>query len=195
MRVLMIDNYDSFTYNLVHLFGNHRVQVLTYRNDQLSLEDVDRLSPQLIVISPGPSVPENAGVTIRVIQKFAGEIPIFGVCLGHQAIGAAFGAKVTTSCRLLHGNVSSIHHNGEGIFKGLPNPFTACRYHSLIVERDSLPEEFAVTATSEDGEVMAMVHRELPVFGVQFHPEAVLTEHGHQLIENLLKEVEHGGRE
>ena len=194
MKVLMIDNYDSFTYNLVHLLGNHDVQVLTYRNDKLDIDAIRRIAPQLLVISPGPSVPQNAGITISAIQEFAGQIPIFGVCLGHQAIGAAFGARVTTSCRLLHGKVSRVHHNGEGLFKDIPNPFLACRYHSLIVERNTLPEEFVVTATSEDGEVMAREHRKLPVMGVQVHPEAVLTEHGNALIEDLFKRIERGGR-
>ena len=192
MKVLMIDNYDSFTYNLVHLLGNFGIQVLVFRNDKLNIETIRKTSPQLLVISPGPSVPENAGITVAAIREFAGVIPIFGVCLGHQAIGAAFGAKVTTSCRLLHGKVSQIHHQGDGLFQSIPKPFQACRYHSLIVEKETLPEEFEITATSEDGEVMAMKHRELPVFGVQFHPEAVLTEHGDRLIANLLKEVNGG---
>jgi len=192
MKVLMIDNYDSFTYNLVHLLGNFGIQVLVFRNDKLNIETIRKTSPQLLVISPGPSVPDNAGITVAAIREFAGVIPIFGVCLGHQAIGAAFGAKVTTSCRLLHGKVSQIHHQGDGLFQSIPKPFQACRYHSLIVEKETLPEEFEITATSEDGEVMAMKHRELPVFGVQFHPEAVLTEHGDRLIANLLKEVNGG---
>ncbi len=195
MKVLMIDNYDSFTYNLVHQLGEQGVQVLTYRNDALSIDTIREISPDLMVISPGPSTPDKAGVTVEAVREFAGKIPIFGVCLGHQAIGAAFGARISTSCRLLHGKVSEIHHQGTGLFEGIPQSFKACRYHSLIVEEGSLPPEFEVTATSDDGEIMAMRHRALPVFGVQFHPEAVLTEYGDRLIANLLKYVENGGRE
>ncbi len=194
MKVLMIDNYDSFTYNLVHLFGEHGAQVITRRNDRIDTHAIRRISPHLIVISPGPSTPDKAGISVEVVREFSGRIPIFGVCLGHQAIGAAFGAKVTTSCRLLHGKVSEIHHQGDGIFHGIPRPFLACRYHSLIVERESISPSFVITATSEEGEIMAMRHRELPVFGVQFHPEAVLTEHGHRLVENLFKEIGNGGK-
>jgi anthranilate synthase/aminodeoxychorismate synthase-like glutamine amidotransferase len=190
----MIDNYDSFTYNLVHQLGEQGVQVLTYRNDRLNLDTIRSLSPDLIVLSPGPSTPDKVGITVEAIKAFAGKIPIFGVCLGHQAIGYAFGARIATSCRLLHGKVSEVHHNSTGLFKGIPQAFKACRYHSLIVERESLPPEFQVTATSSDGEVMAMRHKSLPIFGVQFHPEAVLTEHGDRLIENLLSCVKNGGR-
>ncbi len=194
MKVLMIDNYDSFTYNLVHQLGEQGVRVLTYRNDRLEIETIRELSPDLMVLSPGPSTPDKAGITVKAVREFAGEIPIFGVCLGHQAIGYAFGARISTSCRLLHGKVSEIHHQGTGLFKGIPQSFNACRYHSLIVEEGSLPQEFQVTATSSDGEVMAMSHRTLPIFGVQFHPEAVLTEYGDRLIENLLNCVKNGGR-
>ncbi len=193
MKILIIDNYDSFTYNLVHLVGNLGAQVTVHRNDRLDLEAIRSLSPGLLMLSPGPSTPDKAGITVEAIREFAGEIPIFGVCLGHQAIGYAFGARITTSCRLLHGKVSQVHHGGEGIFKGIPRPFQACRYHSLIVERDSLPPTFKITATSEEGEIMAMRHESLPVFGVQFHPEAVLTEHGEKMMLNLFKEIKNGG--
>jgi anthranilate synthase component 2 len=184
--LLMIDNYDSFTYNLVQYLGELGAEVQVYRNDALTLEQIAAWKPDKIVLSPGPCTPSEAGICVPLIQRFAGEIPILGVCLGHQAIGQAFGGKVVRARRVMHGKLSEIAHRGEGVFARLRSPFAATRYHSLVVERASLPDCLAVTAESEDGEIMGLRHRKLDVEGVQFHPEAILTEQGHELLANFL---------
>ena len=185
--ILMIDNYDSFTYNLVQYLGELGAQVEVFRNDGISIGEIEALKPSRIVISPGPCTPNEAGITLGLIGKFAGRVPILGVCLGHQAIGQAFGGKVVRAKRVMHGKNSRIRHDGKGVFAGLPDSFSATRYHSLVVERATLPECLAVSAESEDGEIMGLRHRALPVEGVQFHPEAMLTEHGHAMLRNFLK--------
>jgi len=185
--LLMIDNYDSFTYNLVQYFGELGEDVRVIRNDRISLEEIENLGPERIVISPGPCSPEEAGISVAAIRKFAGKIPILGVCLGHQAIGAAFSGKVIRSACLMHGKTSPIHHDGRELFKGLPNPFEATRYHSLIVERSTLPECLEVTAWVAEGEIMGLRHRELPLWGVQFHPESILTVGGMDILANFLE--------
>jgi anthranilate synthase component 2 len=184
--LLMIDNYDSFTYNLVQYFGELGEDVQVARNDEISLDEIDRLAPARICISPGPCTPNEAGVSLGVIERFAGKMPILGVCLGHQAIGQAFGGKVVRARVLMHGKTSTIAHTGAGMFGGLPQDFTAARYHSLAVERVSLPECLEVTAWTADGEIMGVRHRELAVEGVQFHPESIATEHGHAMLRNFL---------
>jgi len=185
--LLMIDNYDSFTYNLVQYLGELGEDVQVYRNDALTLEEIAAWKPQRIVLSPGPCTPSEAGICVPLIQRFAGEIPILGVCLGHQAIGQAFGGRIARARRVMHGKLSRIAHRGEGLFRGLPSPLAATRYHSLAIERASLPPCLEVTAESEDGEIMGVRHRELAVEGVQFHPEAILTEKGHELLANFLQ--------
>jgi anthranilate synthase/aminodeoxychorismate synthase-like glutamine amidotransferase len=185
--VLMIDNYDSFTYNLVQYLGELGEQVRVVRNDEISIDEVEALAPARVVISPGPCTPSEAGISLEIIERFSGRVPILGVCLGHQAIGQAFGGKVVRARQVMHGKVSRIRHDGRGVFAGVPNEFVATRYHSLVVERASLPECVEVSAESEDGEIMGLRHRSLPVEGVQFHPEALLTEHGHKMLENFLK--------
>ena len=185
--LLMIDNYDSFTYNIVQYFGQLGENVQVHRNDRITLAEIEALQPTRLVISPGPCSPEEAGISVAAIRHFAGKIPILGVCLGHQAIGAAFGGKVIRSVSLMHGKTSPIIHNGQELFAGLPNPFQATRYHSLIVERSSLPACLEVTAWVENGEIMGMRHRELPIWGVQFHPESILTEGGMDMLRNFLK--------
>ncbi|AJE03947.1 anthranilate synthase component II [Geobacter pickeringii] len=185
--LLMIDNYDSFTYNLVQYFGQLGEDVRVFRNDRITLDEIERLRPARLVISPGPCSPSEAGISLPAITRFAGEIPILGVCLGHQSIGAAFGGMVVRSDYLMHGKTSAIHHDGAGLFAGLPNPFQATRYHSLVVERASLPDCLAVTAWVEEGEIMGLAHRELPVWGVQFHPESILTEGGMDILRNFLE--------
>lgn len=185
--ILVIDNYDSFTYNLVQYFGELGAQLEVRRNDQVTVEEIDRMAPERIVISPGPKTPSEAGICLDAILNFAGRMPILGVCLGHQAIGQAFGGKVIRAPEIMHGKTSLISHDSKTIFAGLPNPFSATRYHSLIVERSSLPECLAVSATSPDGLIMGLRHRELEVEGVQFHPESVLTDAGMQLLANFLK--------
>jgi anthranilate synthase component 2 len=182
----MLDNYDSFTYNLVQYLGELGADVKVVRNDELSVDDVQRLRPEKIVISPGPCSPNEAGVSLELIARLAGKVPILGVCLGHQAIGQAFGGKVVHAKTLMHGKTSAIHHSSAGVFAGLPSPFTATRYHSLAVERESLPSTLEVTAWTDDGEIMGLRHREFPVEGVQFHPESILTEHGHAMLKNFL---------
>ncbi|HEX4943939.1 MAG TPA: aminodeoxychorismate/anthranilate synthase component II [Usitatibacteraceae bacterium] len=184
--LLMIDNYDSFTYNLVQYLGELGEEVRVARNDEITLEEIARLAPARIVISPGPCTPNEAGVSLPLIARFAGKIPILGVCLGHQAIGQAFGGHVVHAKTLMHGKVSPIHHGGQGVFRGLPSPFNATRYHSLAVERESCPADLEITAWTEDGEIMGVRHRALAVEGVQFHPESILTEHGHALLRNFL---------
>ena len=184
--LLMIDNYDSFTYNLVQYLGELGEDVKVARNDEIGLEEIERLSPARIVISPGPCTPNEAGVSLPLIGRFAGRIPILGVCLGHQAIGQAFGGRIVHAKALMHGKVSAIHHRGQGVFRGLPSPYDATRYHSLAIERETCPPELEITAWTDDGEIMGVRHRTLPVEGVQFHPESILTEHGHALLRNFL---------
>ena len=185
--VLVIDNYDSFTYNLVQYLGELGAQLEVRRNDQITLEEIERMSPERIVISPGPKTPTEAGICLDLIREFAGRKPILGVCLGHQAIGQAFGGKVVRAQEIMHGKTSEIRHDGKTVFTGLPNPFVATRYHSLIVEQASLPACLEVSATSPDGLIMGLRHKQLKVEGVQFHPESVLTEAGKQLLANFLK--------
>jgi anthranilate synthase/aminodeoxychorismate synthase-like glutamine amidotransferase len=187
VMLLMIDNYDSFTFNLVQYFGELGAEVKVLRNDELTVEGIESLSPSHLVISPGPCTPNEAGVTLAAIGRLAGRIPILGVCLGHQAIGQAFGGRVVRAKRVMHGKVSRISHDGKGVFTGIENDFVATRYHSLVVERESLPACLEVSAQSEDGEIMGLRHRELPVEGVQFHPEALLTEHGHRMLQNFIE--------
>ncbi len=186
--LLMIDNYDSFTYNLVQYLGELGQEVKVVRNDELSVEEIGALGAERIVLSPGPCTPNEAGVSLEVIRRFAGKVPLLGVCLGHQAIGQAFGGRIVHARTLMHGKVSRIHHSGKGVFNGLPTPYEATRYHSLAIERETCPTELEVTAWTEDGEIMGVRHRSLPVEGVQFHPESILTEHGHQLLRNFLND-------
>ncbi|EQB94451.1 Para-aminobenzoate synthase, amidotransferase component [Geobacillus proteiniphilus] len=184
--IVMIDNYDSFTYNLVQYLGVLGEELIVKRNDEITVAEIERLRPDFIMISPGPCTPNEAGVSLEVIDRFAGQIPIFGVCLGHQAIAQAFGGRVVRAPRLMHGKTSSVYHDGETIFRGVPNPFTATRYHSLIVEKETLPDCFVVSAWTEEDEVMAIRHKTLPVEGVQFHPESIMTSHGMQLLKNFI---------
>ncbi|HUL41860.1 MAG TPA: aminodeoxychorismate/anthranilate synthase component II [Burkholderiales bacterium] len=186
--LLMIDNYDSFTYNLVQYLGELGEDVVVYRNDEITLDEIAALKPKQIVISPGPCTPNEAGVSVPLIKRFAGEIPILGVCLGHQAIGQAFGGKIVHAKQLMHGKTSSIQHTKKGVFYDLPSPFLATRYHSLVIERASLPECLEITAWTADDEIMGVRHKSLRVEGVQFHPESILTEHGHELLRNFLRE-------
>ncbi|MCB0077309.1 MAG: aminodeoxychorismate/anthranilate synthase component II [Anaerolineales bacterium] len=185
MPVLLIDNYDSFTYNLAHYLGELGADVIVKRNDQITLEEIEAMAPSHIIISPGPGDPNDGGISIAVIERFAETTPILGVCLGHQCIGAAFGGVVQRAPRLMHGKTSPVHHDRRGIFNGIPSPFNATRYHSLIVE-EPLPDVLKMVAFTAEGEVMAVQHRELPVFGVQFHPESILTEYGHDILRNFL---------
>ena len=184
--LLMLDNYDSFTWNLVQYLGELGANVRVVRNDAMTLDEIDELHPERIVISPGPCTPNEAGISVPLIRRFAGRIPILGVCLGHQAIGQAFGGRIIRAERVMHGKLSSIVHDQRGVFMDVPSPFNATRYHSLAIERTSLPAVLDVTATADDGEIMAVRHRELAVEGVQFHPEAILTEHGRKLLGNFL---------
>lgn len=184
--ILMIDNYDSFTFNLVQYLWELNEEVLVYRNDQITLEDIEQLSPEQIIISPGPCTPNEAGISLDLIDYFAGRIPILGVCLGHQSIGQIFGGKVVRAPRLMHGKTSEIFHLGTTVFKGLKNPLTVTRYHSLILEPNSLPGCFEVSAWTQQGEIMGITHKEYLLEGVQFHPEAILTEQGHDLLQNFL---------
>ena len=184
--LLLLDNYDSFTYNLAQYLGQMGQQLEVRRNDKISLDEIEDLAPERIVISPGPCTPKEAGISEPLIQRFAGKIPILGVCLGHQAIGEAFGGRVIRAEKIMHGKTSEIHHDGRTIFRGLPQDFPATRYHSLIVERKSLPKDLEISAETEDGTIMGLRHREMLVEGVQFHPESVLTEAGFRLLENFL---------
>jgi len=184
--ILMIDNYDSFTFNIVQYFGQLGEDVQVHRNDKISLAEIEALRPERLVISPGPCSPEEAGISVAAIKHFAGKIPILGVCLGHQSIGYAFGGKVLRSSSLMHGKTSPIIHNGLELFAGLPNPFLATRYHSLIVDRPTLPDCLEITAWVENGEIMGLRHKELPIWGVQFHPESILTECGMDLLSNFI---------
>jgi len=190
--LLMIDNYDSFTYNLVQYLGELGADVRVYRNDQISVADIEKLAPEKLVISPGPCTPNEAGISVEVIKTFAGRIPLLGVCLGHQSIGQAFGGKIVHASEIMHGKTSMIHHKDAGVFKGLGNPLEATRYHSLVIEKDSLPDCLEVTAWTGDAdgrieEIMGVRHKELAVEGVQFHPESILTEHGHDMLKNFLE--------
>ena len=185
--VLVIDNYDSFTYNLVQYLGELGADVQVHRNDAITLDEVAAQKPDRIVVSPGPCTPSEAGISVPLIQRFAGQIPILGVCLGHQAIGQAFGGRIVRAQRVMHGKLSPVTHDARGVFSGLPSPFAVTRYHSLAIERTTMPACLAITATADDGEVMGVRHREWPVEGVQFHPEAILTEHGHALLRNFLE--------
>ena len=188
--LLMIDNYDSFTYNLVQYLGELGEEVVVHRNDEITLAQIAALKPDRIVVSPGPCTPNEAGVSVPLIKEFAGKIPILGVCLGHQSIGQAFGGKIVHAQQLMHGKTSQIHHKNEGVFRALPNPYRATRYHSLVIERQSIPECLEVTAWTDDGEIMGVRHKTLAVEGVQFHPESILTEHGHALLQNFTKQQE-----
>ncbi|MBV9935631.1 MAG: aminodeoxychorismate/anthranilate synthase component II [Actinobacteria bacterium] len=185
-EVLVIDNYDSFVYNLVQYVGELGASPLVYRHDAVTLAQIVDLDPAAILISPGPGRPEDAGISNAVIERFAGETPILGVCLGHQCIGEVFGGRVVRANRVMHGKTSSVHHDGRGVFAGLPDPFEATRYHSLVVERSSLPDVLEITATADDGTIMGLRHREHAVEGVQFHPESILTAAGHRLLANFL---------
>ncbi|MEE4249011.1 MAG: aminodeoxychorismate/anthranilate synthase component II [Alcanivoracaceae bacterium] len=191
-RVLMIDNYESFTYNIVQYLQELGAEVIVKRNDELSLEDIATIDADRLVISPGPCTPNEAGISMAAIEHFAGKLPILGVCLGHQSMGQVFGGKVVRARQVMHGKTSPIYHNGKGVFHGLPSPFTATRYHSLVVEKDSLPDCFEITAWTQhdDGsidEIMGLRHKTLDVEGVQFHPESILTEHGHAMLNNFLQ--------
>ena len=190
--ILMVDNYDSFTYNVVQYLAELKAEVKVYRNDQITIAEIEQLAPEKIVISPGPCTPNEAGVSVEAIKHFAGKIPILGICLGHQSIGQAFGGEIVRAKQVMHGKTSMIHHNNSGVFAGLTNPYEATRYHSLVVNQDTLPDCLEVTAwtQNEDGsrdEIMGVRHKELAVEGVQFHPESILTQHGHDLLENFLK--------
>ncbi len=186
--LLMIDNYDSFTYNLVQYLGELGEDVRVFRNDRIGVAEIERLKPAHIVISPGPCTPSEAGISVETIQKLGSQIPILGVCLGHQSIAAAFGGRIVRAKQLMHGKTSMIHHIGKGVFDGLPNPFEATRYHSLAIEREGLPDCLEITAWAEDGEIMGVRHKTLAVEGVQFHPESILTQHGHALFANFLRQ-------
>jgi anthranilate synthase component 2 len=185
--LLMIDNYDSFTFNLVQYFGELGAEVKVVRNDEIGVAGVEALKPSHIVLSPGPCTPNEAGITLGTIQQLAGRVPILGVCLGHQAIGQAFGGRVVRAKQVMHGKVSRIRHDGRGVFSEVENDFVATRYHSLVVERTGLPACLEISAQSEDGEIMGLRHKKLPVEGVQFHPEALLTEHGHKMLQNFIR--------
>ena len=185
--ILMIDNYDSFTYNLVHYLGELGEKVLVFRNDKITIEDVGKLNPDMVVISPGPCTPKEAGISVDLIKEFAGRIPILGVCLGHQSIGYAFGGNIVRAKRLLHGKTSQIYHDGKSIYEGVPMPFEATRYHSLLVEGSSLPDELEVTAWTDEDEIMGIRHKEYLIEGVQFHPESILTKHGKDLLRNFVR--------
>ena len=190
--MIMIDNYDSFTYNLVQYLGELGADVVVHRNDQITVDEIEKLNPERIMISPGPCTPNEAGVSMQTIEHFAGKLPILGVCLGHQSIGQVFGGKIIHAKEIMHGKTSMIHHNDKGVFKGLTNPYEATRYHSLVIEKDSIPDCLEITAWTEnaDGsmdEIMGVRHKELPIEGVQFHPESILTQHGHDLLKNFLE--------
>lgn len=184
--ILVIDNYDSFTYNLVQYLGEIGEEVEVYRNDKITIQEIEALRPDHILISPGPCTPNEAGISLELIEAFKGKIPIFGVCLGHQAIGQAFGGDVIRAERLMHGKTSLIEHDGKTVFEGIAQPFTATRYHSLIVKRETLPDCLEISAQTKEGEIMGLRHKEYPIEGVQFHPESIITDHGHQLLRNFI---------
>jgi len=185
--VLVIDNYDSFTYNLVQYLGELGVAMQVHRNDQITLDQIRELNPDRILVSPGPCSPRESGLSNDIIRTFGSQVPVFGVCLGHQCIGHTFGASVVVNYRMMHGKTSPIKHNGKDLFEGMPNPFNATRYHSLVIQRDTLPDFLEVTAETDEGEIMGIVHKELPIWGVQFHPESILTENGRTIMKNFLK--------
>ena len=184
--LIIIDNYDSFTYNLYQYLGELGANMRVFRNDKITVEEIAEMKPEKLLVSPGPCTPNEAGISCEAIKYFAGKIPVFGVCLGHQSIGQVFGGKVIRARRLMHGKTSPVHHDNKGVFAGLPNPFDATRYHSLIVEKETLPDCFEITAHADEDEIMGIRHKELPVFGVQFHPESILTTHGKHLLKNFL---------
>ena len=184
--MLLIDNYDSFTYNLAQYFGELGQEVEVIRNDAIDLDGIKAMNPGRIVVSPGPCTPNEAGVSVPLIKEFAGKLPILGVCLGHQSIGAAFGGNIVRAKRVMHGKTSTVTHNRQDCFAEIPTPFTVVRYHSLVIDRETLPKELSITAESDDGEIMGVRHKTLPVWGVQFHPESIITEHGHDLLKNFL---------
>jgi len=184
--ILMIDNYDSFTYNLVHYLAELGEEVVVHRNDKIELEDIGKLNPDMMVVSPGPCTPKEAGISVDAIKEFAGRIPILGVCLGHQSVAYAYGAEIVRADRLLHGKTSEIHHDAKGIYKDIPDPFEATRYHSLLINKKSLPDEFEVTSWTDEGEIMGIRHKEHLIEGVQFHPESILTKHGKDLLRNFI---------
>ena len=186
-KILMIDNYDSFTYNLVHYIEEFGAKVNVVRNDETSINKIKKYKPDIIFISPGPCSPKEAGISVKIVKELAGKIPIFGVCLGHQSIGYAFGSEIIKAKKLLHGKTSKIYHNGKGIYKNLPNPFEATRYHSLIINKKTLPKDFEITSQTKDGTIMGILNKELKVEGVQFHPESILTKQGKKLIKNILE--------
>jgi len=185
--LIIIDNYDSFTYNLYQYLGELGAKMQVFRNDKISVEEIAQMKPEKLLVSPGPCTPNEAGISCEAIKYFAGKIPVFGVCLGHQSIGQVFGGKIIRARRLMHGKTSPIHHDNKGVFANLPNPFEATRYHSLIIEKESCPDCFEITAYADEDEIMGIRHKELPVFGVQFHPESILTTHGKQLLKNFLE--------
>jgi para-aminobenzoate synthetase component 2 len=185
--ILVLDNYDSFTYNLVQYLGELNVDLQVHRNDQITLEQARALNPERILVSPGPCSPKESGLSNEIIREFGKKIPVFGVCLGHQCIGHTFGANVVVNYRMMHGKTSQIRHNGKGVFEGMPNPFAATRYHSLVIQRDSMPDCLEITAETDEGEIMGVRHKELPIHGVQFHPESILTESGRTIMKNFLK--------
>ncbi len=185
--ILMIDNYDSFTYNLVQYMGELGADIRVERNDRISIDEIESLAPKKIVISPGPCTPAKAGISVEVIKYFSGKVPVLGVCLGHQSVGAAFGGEIIKAGKLMHGKTSEVRHDGKTLFKDLPNPFTATRYHSLVLNRKTLPDCFEITAESDDNEIMGIRHKELPVEGVQFHPESILTPDGKDLLKNFVE--------
>ncbi len=185
--VLVIDNYDSFTYNLVQYLGEMQVELAVHRNDQITPDQIRALKPERILISPGPCSPREAGLSNEIIRTFGPHVPLLGVCLGHQCIGHVFGAEVVVNYRMMHGKTSPILHSGRDLFAGLPNPFTATRYHSLVIKRDSLPPALEITAETKEGEIMGVRHKEYPIWGVQFHPESILSEHGREILRNFLK--------
>lgn len=190
--LLMIDNYDSFTYNVVQFLGELGAEVQVYRNDAITLDEIEAMAPDQIVLSPGPCTPDQAGISLAVVERFAGKTPILGICLGHQSIGQAFGGRIIRAAKVMHGKLSPIHHQATGVFRGLSNPLTATRYHSLVIDKATLPKSLEITAWTEDEngnleEIMAVRHKSLAVEGVQFHPESIMSEHGHQLLENFLQ--------
>lgn len=184
--ILMIDNYDSFTYNLVQYLGEMGQQLKVFRNDKITVEEIEALKPDRIVVSPGPCTPNEAGISVAAIKHFAGKVPILGVCLGHQSIGQAFGGEIVRAGRLMHGKTSKVHHDGEGVFSGMPNPFEATRYHSLVIRRESIPDCLRITAETDQREIMGVRHKDYPIEGVQFHPESILTESGKPLLANFV---------
>ena len=192
--ILVIDNYDSFTYNLVQYLGELGEEPVVRRNDEITLDEIAAMKPDHILISPGPCTPNEAGISLALIERFKGEIPILGVCLGHQSIGQAFGGEVIRAPRMMHGKTSPIHHDGKSLFAGLPNPFTATRYHSLIVRKETLPDCLEITAETPEGEIMGLRHKHYPIEGVQFHPESIITDHGHQMLRNFLSGAQTASR-